>query len=81
MTSLRVSCEGTPFANDRKRRGKSSFLFAQRSIEGAQITVHAAPGMNEAQLTELVARKQDEAQRRAKRRARGRMHDGIGGAY
>ena len=37
--------------------------------------------MSEAQVAELVARKQDEAQRRTKRRARGRMHDGIGGAY
>ena len=51
------------------------------TYEGAQITVHAAPGMSEAQLAEMMAREQDEAQRRAKRRARGRMHDGIGGAY
>ena len=51
------------------------------TYEGAQITVHAAPGMSEAQVAEIVVRKQDEAQRRTKRRARGRMHDGIGGAF
>ena len=32
MTSLRVSCESTPFANGKKRRGKSGFLLPQHSI-------------------------------------------------
>ena len=63
------------------RRSWSSREARPVIYEGAQITVHAAPGMNEAKLAELVARQQDEAQRRTKRRARGRMHDGIGGAY
>jgi hypothetical protein len=32
ITSLSVSCEGTPRSNGRKRRRKSSFRFDQRSM-------------------------------------------------